>query len=142
MTERSTAPQSAGERLKAYKIFIYFNLHAPVDSKGQEIHNGRSATANAAGGMWSNLEHICKWIIMQMNNGRYGEGLTTQLFIPELKQGIIVLTNQQSVAAFNAATATIKDSYPGVKGIDRIKEQKDHLDKAVAEAKKITDVVL
>ncbi len=175
--------------------------HAPVDGKVQVIHNDWSETANAAGGIWSNLEDMCKWIIMQMNNGKYGEGQTRQLFsgevheemwtpqtiipvhgassynthfaayglgwflsdvkgykqvmhtgglagivtqvtlIPELKLGIIVFTNQQSGAAFNAVTATIKDSYLGVKGIDRIKEQKDRVDKAVTEAKKITDEV-
>ena len=54
--------------------------HAPVDGKVEVIHNDWSETANAAGGIWSNLEDMCKWIIMQMNNGRYGEGMTRQLF--------------------------------------------------------------
>lgn len=175
--------------------------HAPVDGKVQVIHNDWSETANAAGGIWSNLEDMCKWVIMQMNNGKYGEGLSKQLLskevheemwtpqtiipvhgsstynthfaayglgwflsdvkgykqamhtgglagivtqvtlIPELKLGIIVFTNQQSGAAFNAITATINDSYLGIKGIDRVKEQKDRVDKAVAEAKQITDEV-
>jgi hypothetical protein len=35
-------------------------------------------------------------------------------YIPELQLGIIVLTNQQSGAAFNAITNTIKDSYLGI----------------------------
>lgn len=175
--------------------------HAPVDGKLEVIHNDWSETANAAGGIWSNLEDMCKWVIMQMNNGRYGEGLSKHLFseevheemwsphtiipvhgpssynthfaayglgwflsdvkgykqamhtgglagivtqvtlIPELKLGIIVFTNQQSGAAFTAVTNTIKDSYLGVKGIDRVKEQKSRVDKAVTEAKKNTDEV-
>lgn len=40
--------------------------------------------------------------------------------IPELDLGIIVLTNQQSGAAFNAITNSIKDAYLGVSGKDRI----------------------
>jgi hypothetical protein len=37
------------------------------------------------------------------------EGIVTQTtYIPELQLGIIVLTNQQSGAAFNAITNTIK----------------------------------
>lgn len=39
-------------------------------------------------------------------------GMVTQItLIPELKLGIIVLTNQQVGAAFSAITNTIKDGY-------------------------------
>jgi hypothetical protein len=135
---------------------------------------------------------------MQMNNGRYGEGLNKQLFseevheamwspqtiihvrdssdynthfasyglgwrlsdvrgfkqvghtgglagivtqvtlIPEMKLGIIVLTNQQSVEAFNAITNTIKDSYFGIEGVDRIKQYHDAALQEIVYAKKIT----
>ena len=49
-------------------------------------------------------------------------GTVTQFtLIPDLKLGIIVLTNQQSGAAFNAITNTIKDAYLGVEERDWLK---------------------
>ena len=56
-----------------------------------------------------------------------------------MKLGIIVLTNQQSGAAFTAITNTIKDSYLGITGMDRVKQMHDRVMKNEAEAKKITD---
>src|SRR5690554_1674833 len=50
-------------------------------------------------------------------------GIVSQVtIIPELELGIIVLTNQQSGAAFSAVTNSIKDSYFEIKGKDRINE--------------------
>ncbi len=50
-------------------------------------------------------------------------GIVSQVtMIPELDLGIIVLTNQQSGAAFSAITNSIKDGYFGIKGENRIKE--------------------
>ena len=47
------------------------------------------------------------------------EGIVTQVtLIPELNLGIVVLTNQQSGAAFNAITNTIKNSYLNIPYID------------------------
>lgn len=173
--------------------------HAPVDGKVKVIRRDWSENANAAGGINSNLADMSKWIIMQMNNGKYGEGLSKTLFseavhddmwspqtiiagggkslynahyaayglgwfltdvkgylqashtgglagnvtqitlLPELKLGIIVFTNQQSGAAFTAITNTIKDSYLGIKGVDRVKQNHDAVIKNETEAKKITD---
>lgn len=173
------------------------NPHAPVNGKVTAIDIDWSETANAAGGIVSNVTDLSKWIIMQMDNGKYDgdkrlfseevhdemwapqtiietrttppynthfaayglgwflsdvkgykqvthtgglAGVVTQVtLLPELKLGIIVLTNQQSGAAFTAITNTIKDSYLGVKGIDRVKQQHDRVVKNEAEAKKITD---
>jgi CubicO group peptidase (beta-lactamase class C family) len=172
--------------------------HAPVNGKVEPIRIDWSETANAAGGIYSNLTDISKWLIMQMNNGKYGEGLTKRLFseevhdemwtpqtiikvktmppynthfssyglgwglsdvkgykqathtgglagivtqitlLPELKLGIVVFTNQQQGAAFNAITTTIKDSYLGITGIDRVKQQHERVLANEAEAKKIT----
>jgi hypothetical protein len=48
-------------------------------------------------------------------------GNVTQLtMLPELGLGIIVLTNQQEGGAFKAITDAIKDSYLGVKNMDRV----------------------
>jgi CubicO group peptidase (beta-lactamase class C family) len=173
--------------------------HAPVNGKVEAISIDWSDIANAAGGISSNVTDLSKWIIMQMNNGKYGDGWTKRLFseavhddmwspqtiqnvrtvppynthfaayglgwgladvkgykqvshtgglagvvtqvtlLPEMKLGIIVLTNQQQGAAFTAVTNTIKDSYLGVTGMDRVKQMHDRVVKNEAEAKKITD---
>lgn len=50
-------------------------------------------------------------------------GIVSQIvMLPELNLGIIILTNQESGAAFNAISNSIKDSYFEIKGKDRIKE--------------------
>jgi CubicO group peptidase (beta-lactamase class C family) len=175
--------------------------HAPVKGKVEPINIDWSETANAAGGIYSNLTDISKWLIMQLNSGKYGEGLTKRLFsedvheemwtpqtiipvrgpspynthfasyglgwflsdvkgykqathtgglagivtqitlVPEMKLGIVVFTNQQSGAAFQAITNTIKDSYLGVIGIDRVKQMHDRVLAGEAEAKKITSEI-
>ncbi len=172
--------------------------HAPVEGKVQVIGRDFTVTADAAGGIYSNLTDMCKWVIMQMNNGKYGDGLTKQLFsegvheemwtpqtiipfhgqsaynthfasyglgwglsdikgykqashtgglagivtqvtlLPELKLGIIVFTNQQSAGAFTAISNTIKDSYLGITGMDRVKQNHERETRNEAEAKKIT----
>jgi len=170
--------------------------HAPVEGAVKVIRRDWSEVANAAGGIYSNVTDMSKWIIMQMENGKFDTnkqlfsrgvhdemwtpqtiipvrgtnaynthfsgyglgwflsdvkgfkqathtgglaGIVTQVTVlPELKLGIIVFTNQQSGAAFTAVTNTIKDSYLGIKGIDRVKENHDRVLANEAEAKKIT----
>ena len=176
--------------------------HAPVNGKIEVLDIDWSETANAAGGIWSNIIDESKWVIMQMNHGKYGEGLKQSLFsenvheemwsaqtnigakavepynthfaayglgwflsdvkgykqvthtgglagivtqvvmIPEINLGIIVLTNQQSGAAFSAISNTIKDGYLGVKGYNWVKLFAERVAKAEAEAKKINDEVI
>jgi hypothetical protein len=156
---------------------------------------------NPAGGIISNVTDMSKWVIMQINNGKYGKDQDKQIFseethnemwtpqtvipvrgkteynthfagyglgwrlsdvngflqvshtgslmgivtqvtlIPELRLGIIVFTNQQEDAAFYAITNTIKDSYFGIKGTDRVREQHDRVLHNQTEAKKVTDEV-
>lgn len=75
-------------------------------------------------------------------------GMVTQVtLIPEMKLGIIVLTNQESGAAFTSLTNTIKDSYLGMPATDRVKENHERLlkreaenDKEVAEVWKSIEV--
>jgi len=177
------------------------DAHAPVNGKVQVIHRDWKYVADAAGGIYSSVHDMCKWIIMQMNNGKYGDdvkqqllsektheemwtpqtiipihgettynthfaayglgwglsdekgykvpthtgglaGIVTQVtLIPELKLGIVVFTNQQSGAAFRAITNTIKDSYYGIKGKDRVKQYHDIVLQQEADAKKITDKI-
>ena len=69
-------------------------------------------------------------------------GTVTQVtIIPEIKLGIIVLTNQQSGAAFSSITNTIKDSYLGINGKNRVKQYHDNVIRGNAEAKTITDKI-
>jgi len=66
-------------------------------------------------------------------------GMVTQVtLVPELKLGIIVLTNQQSGAAFRSITNTIKDAWFGIKGKDRIKE---YFDATTAEQKNADKII-
>ncbi|MEO5967347.1 MAG: serine hydrolase [Ferruginibacter sp.] len=150
------------------------DAHVPFNGKVQAIPHDWSNNANAAGGILSNLNDLSKWVIMQLDSGRYNInknlfslkvqndmwapqtiipvrgknyyhtqfsayglgwrlsdvkgfkevghtggllGTVTQVtLIPELKLGIIVLTNQQSGAAFSAITNSIKDAYLGLSG--------------------------
>ena len=180
------------------------DAHAPVNGTVQVIKRDFSTSMDAAGGIYSNLTDLSKWIIMQMNDGKYGENTDQHLFservhddmwmtqtilpvnerlkgqtqkiynthfgayglgwflsdvkgykqvyhsgglagivtlvtlIPELKLGIIVLTNQQSGAAFTAVTNTIKDGYIGIKGNDWVKMLKDASTESQKNADKIT----
>ncbi|MXV38231.1 serine hydrolase [Flavobacteriaceae bacterium Ap0902] len=72
--------------------------------------------------------------------------VTKFTLLPEKKVGIVVLTNQQSGAAFSAINNTIKDSYLGFESRDWVKrygertknyaqEVKEHKEKVYAEAK-------
>lgn len=174
------------------------DAHVPVNGKAQAVPHDWSENANAAGGIMSNLTDLCKWVILQLNAGKYGDSLKKKLYsetvhnemwspqtiinvggpgaynthfaayglgwflsdvngykqcshtggllgtvtqvtlIPELKLGIIVLTNQQSGAAFTTITNTIKDSYFGIKGKDRVKQYHDNVVRAEENAAKIT----
>lgn len=70
------------------------------------------------------------------------EGMVTQItMFPELKLGIIVLTNQQEGDAFITITNQIKDSYLGVVGIDWHERLLVSRNKELAEAKNILDSV-
>ncbi len=60
--------------------------HAPVDGKVKVIRRDWSEVANSAGGIYSNVHDICKWIIMQMNNGKYGDKLDKKLFSEEVHE--------------------------------------------------------
>jgi CubicO group peptidase (beta-lactamase class C family) len=172
------------------------DAHAPADGKVIMIPHDWNPVANAAGGIVSNIPDLSKWLIMQMNYGKYGDGkklfskemhdemwspqtiikagtgaynthfaayglgwflsdvkgykqvthtgglagtVTQITLLPELKLGIIVLTNQQSGAAFTAITNTIKDSYLGYENRGWVKKMSDRVKAGEAEAKKINE---
>ena len=175
--------------------------HAPVDGSLKVIDINWSETANAAGGIWSNINDLSKWVILQLNHGKYGDGLSKKLFseniheemwspqtiiksvtappynthfsayglgwflsdikgykqvthtgglagivtqvvlLPELNLGIMVLTNQQSGAAFSSISNTIKDGYLGVTGQNWVRSFSEREKKGFAEAEKIKQKV-
>lgn len=64
-------------------------------------------------------------------------GTVTQFtLIPDMKLGIVVLTNQQSGVAFNTITNTVKDSYLGITDRNWLKNYADRIQKVEAEYNK------
>jgi CubicO group peptidase (beta-lactamase class C family) len=173
--------------------------HAPVDGKVEVIPRYFQPVCDPAGGIYSSVHDLSKWIIMQMNNGKYGEALDKRLFsegihaqmwspqtilpvngqtniynthfaayglgwflsdvkgykevehtggidgmvtdvtlIPELKLGIIVLTNQENGAAMRAITNQIKDTYLGITGNTWVKTFGDAMNKYHASMGNVT----
>ncbi len=60
--------------------------HAPVDGKVKAIRRDWSNNANAAGGIYSNLTDMSHWVIMQMENGKYGDSLKKKLFSEDVHE--------------------------------------------------------
>lgn len=59
--------------------------HAPVNGKVQAIGIDWSETANAAGGIYSSVADMSKWVIAQINGGKYSDG-SKRLFSDEVHQ--------------------------------------------------------
>lgn len=181
-------------RAKAAKVSNIIDAHAPVDGKVVQVPHDWNETANAAGGIISNIKDMSTWADFLMNGfttkdgkklvsdkqiqqlwnlqistpvalknpydsnfGGYGLGwfltdvkghkqvyhtggligtVTQFTLIPDMKLGIIVLTNQQSGAAFSAITNTVKDSYLGMPKKDWLKTYGDRMAKVNADYEK------
>ena len=67
--------------------------------------------------------------------------MTKVTLLPELHLGIIVLTNQESGAAFAAVTNTIEDHYLGLTGLDRVQQLADVMKTVAAGNSKATEAV-
>ncbi|TDD96203.1 serine hydrolase [Flavobacterium cellulosilyticum] len=168
--------------------------HVPTEGKLKIIKRYTNQTFDAAAGIYSSVNDLSKWMIMQLQHGKYGsekqnklfsekeqnemwqlqtiipttsrapynthfngyglgwflsdvkgykqvthtgglEGIVTQTTLfPELNLGIVVLTNQQSGAAFTAITNTIKDSYLNIPYTNYVelysKREKDNINDA------------
>jgi CubicO group peptidase (beta-lactamase class C family) len=174
--------------------------HVPIGGKLKVISRYKNQLFDAAAGIYSSVNDVSKWMIMQLNNGKYGndnlqlfsekehtemwtpqtiipaatrppynthfssyglgwflsdvkgykqvthtgglEGIVTQVTLfPELNLGIVVLTNQQSGAAFSAITNTIKDSYLGIKSDDYVTIYSNRVKASEESADKVTDEV-
>ncbi len=159
-------------RAKAANTTNIIDAHAPVNGKAVQVPHDWNETANAAGGIMSNVTDMLTWADFLMNgfttkdgkklvsdkqiqhlwnvqistpvalknpydSGFSGYGLgwfltdvkghkqvyhtggligtvTQFILIPDMKLGIVVLTNQQSGEAFNTISNTVKDSYLGI----------------------------
>lgn len=54
--------------------------HAVVDGKLQVVTRESGEAANAAGGLYSSVSDLAKWVLLQINGGRYGDKLEQRLF--------------------------------------------------------------
>lgn len=187
------------KRIKSKSNVI--DAHAPVDDKLEIVSSYFADMGNAAGGIYANIYDLSKWVLLQLNEGKYGPELKESLFskqvhremwspqtiisgrslipyksnstsyglgwrltdingyfqamhtgglggvvtqttlLPELNLGILVLTNQESGAAFNAITNQIKDGYLGVKNTDRIQEYSAGVKRSQEKANEITSKI-
>ncbi|UOE41732.1 serine hydrolase [Chryseobacterium suipulveris] len=165
--------------------------HAPVDGKAIPVPHDWNETANAAGGIISNIKDMMTWADFLMNGfttkdgkklvsdkqiqqlwnlqiptpvalknpydsnfGGYGLGwfvsdikghkqvyhtggligtVTQLILVPDMKLGIVVLTNQQSGVAFNTISNTVKDSYLGIADRNWLKTYSERMAKLNAD---------
>ncbi|WP_348797000.1 serine hydrolase [Flavobacterium adhaerens] len=191
---------SAGSFLRLKDTSNVIAPHVPIDGKLKIISRYKNQLFDGAAGIYSSVNDMSKWMIMQLNKGKYGsdnkplfsekqhnemwtpqtiipvntippynthfsayglgwflsdvkgykqvthtgglEGIVTQVtLIPELNLGIVVLTNQQSGAAFRTITNTIKDSYIGIKSEDYITAYSNKVKATEESADKVTNEV-
>lgn len=60
--------------------------HALVNGKVQVIKRDYSVTANGAAGIYSSVADMSKWVIMQLDNGKFGSSPGQQLFSEEVHE--------------------------------------------------------
>ncbi|NLE34058.1 MAG: serine hydrolase [Bacteroidales bacterium] len=75
------------------------------------------------------------------HTGSHAGIVTRVTMLPEIKLGIIVLTNQQETAAQDAITNGIMDGYLGTRGIDHVAVLKEERDQEQKQAREVTDRV-
>ncbi|WP_298392523.1 serine hydrolase [Flavobacterium sp.] len=173
--------------------------HVPTNGKLEVVKRYTNPIFDAAAGIYSSTNDLSKWVIAQLNKGKYDgdkalfsetqhkqmwtpqtilpnresnpyscnftayglgwrlndlnghlqvshtgglDGIVTQtIMIPDLQLGIIVLTNQQSGAAFNTISNTIKDSYLGLPYFDHLENLSKNRKSQEEDADKITEEV-
>jgi CubicO group peptidase (beta-lactamase class C family) len=78
--------------------------HAPVDGKLQVLDIDWSESANAAGGIWSNITDWSKWVMVQMNHGKYGDSLQNKIFTDDTHEetwSAQTIINAKAMAPYN-----------------------------------------
>lgn len=177
------------------------DAHAVIDDQLVEVDRYDLELTSAAGGLYSSVNDLSKWLIMLMNDGQYAKGegepllsrsvirekwtpqtiipfrgsnsfnthftsyglgwflsdvsghlqashtgglpgMVSQVtMLPELKLGIIVLTNQQSGSAFRSITNSILQAHLGMEKKDWVAHYAQRDAESREEARKITDKV-
>jgi len=72
--------RSSASLKKTKDMSNIIDAHVPVDGKLQVVPKYQGETLNSAGGIISSVADMSRWVIMLLNNGKYGEGNTEQLF--------------------------------------------------------------
>jgi len=76
--------------------------HVPIDGKLKEIVRYKNQTFDAAAGIYSSVNDMSKWVIMQLNNGKFGnqklfsEKEHTEMWTPQ------TLLPNRTVAPYNS----------------------------------------
>jgi len=175
------------------------DAHAVIEDKLQVVERYVLPLCDPAGGIYSSVHDLSKWVAMQLNEGKtadgkqifsaamqndmwtpqtiirgrtggnynshysaYGlgwsltdvmgyaqmshtgglSGMVTQItLIPELKLGIIVLTNQQCSQAFTSVTDQIKDGYFNIANTDRVSQYSERYRASLQRTKETVDKV-
>jgi CubicO group peptidase (beta-lactamase class C family) len=60
------------------------DAHVPVDDVLQVAPKQENRLHNSSGGIYSNISDLSKWVICQLNRGRYGPSLEKQIFSEEV----------------------------------------------------------
>jgi CubicO group peptidase (beta-lactamase class C family) len=72
--------QSAGTYSRLADKVNVIDAHAPVNGTVRVISRDMFRFGNSAGGINSSVADMSKWVIAQLNKGKYGENLSKQLF--------------------------------------------------------------
>ena len=73
--------------------------HAPVNGKVQVIERHKSTIDRAAGGIYSNITDLCKWVQTQLSRGKYGDGQSKTLISENVHRD---LWSPQTIIPVNA----------------------------------------
>jgi CubicO group peptidase (beta-lactamase class C family) len=60
--------------------------HAPVDGKIQVIARSTLKVGHAAGGIYSCISDLSKWVMLQLSHGKYGDNLSKKLFSDDVHE--------------------------------------------------------
>jgi CubicO group peptidase (beta-lactamase class C family) len=71
---------SRASYLRAHNSNNLIDAHSEVNGKLETIIRGTAETDAGAGGIYSSAADMGKWMLLQLNHGKYGPGLNQQLF--------------------------------------------------------------
>jgi CubicO group peptidase (beta-lactamase class C family) len=60
--------------------------HAPVEGKVQVISRSTLKVGHAAGGIYSCISDLSKWVMLQLSHGKYGDNLSKKLFSDDVHE--------------------------------------------------------